>query len=72
MPISISFSISRWAYSGPVSSTLKRGRPKPLCMHWRSTVSYTHLVAEDLRGQQLADKEDRAIEDGKYVMEYVN
>lgn len=29
-------------------------------------------VSEDLRGSQLADKEDRAIEDGKYVMEYVN
>lgn len=29
-------------------------------------------VSEDLRGSQLADKEDRAIEDGQYVMEYVN
>lgn len=29
-------------------------------------------VSEDLRGSQLADKEDRAISDGQYVMEYVN
>ena len=29
-------------------------------------------VQEDLRGTKLCDKEDRAIEDGKSVMEYVN
>lgn len=29
-------------------------------------------VSEEMRGTYLADKEDRAIEDEKYVMEYVN
>lgn len=29
-------------------------------------------IAEEMRGTQLADKEDRAISDGQYVMEYVN